>query len=71
VAAACAEVPLWHFFIGLALALVVFGLRMNVVGNPHVVETVLDSVLAIAVWLTVWYQSRKVVHRLSRRPRSG
>lgn len=45
-----------------------FGLWMSIVGNPHVVETVLGLVLAAVVWLTVWYQTRKLMRRFARRP---
>lgn len=38
--------------IGLVVALAVFGIWMSIVGNPHVVETVIGLVLAIiaGVW---------------------
>jgi hypothetical protein len=53
--------------VGMVAGLVVFGLWMNIVGNPHVVETVLGLVLAATVWITVWYQARKLARRFARR----
>jgi hypothetical protein len=42
-------------------ALAVFGFWMNIVGNPHVVETVLGLAIAVGVFLTVWLHTRKLL----------
>jgi putative flippase GtrA len=35
--------------ISIICALIVFGIWMNIVGNPHVVETAIGIVIAVAV----------------------
>lgn len=45
--------------IGLIVGLVVFGIWMNIVGNPHVVETVLGLVIAFAAGILAWKNLRK------------
>ena len=47
--------------IGLIVSLIVFGIWMNIVGNPHVVETVLGLVISLAVWYVISKQSEKLV----------
>jgi hypothetical protein len=39
--------------VGLICGLIFFGFWMNIVGNPHVVETVIGLVIAGAVWFVV------------------
>jgi hypothetical protein len=56
--------------LGMIAGLAVFAGWMNIVGNPHVVETVLGLVLAAAVWLTVWFQLRKLIRRFTHRSRA-
>jgi hypothetical protein len=44
--------------IGLIVALAVFGLWMQVVGNPHVVETVIGLILASVAGVWVYRKAR-------------
>jgi hypothetical protein len=57
--------------IGLIAGLTVFGLWMHIVGNPHVIETVLGLVIAAAVWITIWLQLRRFFRRLAGRSGVG
>ena len=43
--------------ISIICALIVFGFWMNIVGNPHVVETAIGIVIAVAVgfFLNRWF----------------
>jgi putative flippase GtrA len=46
-------------FLGLVTALAVFSGWMNIVGNPHVVETVIGLVLAVIAGFWVFLKARK------------
>jgi len=46
--------------IGLVAGLAVFALWMSVVGNPHVVETIIGIVLALVVWFFVTHTLRRI-----------
>jgi protein-S-isoprenylcysteine O-methyltransferase Ste14 len=52
--------------LGIFAALVVFGSWMSIVGNPHVVETVLGLVIAVAIFFLVWWKTRKLLRWLVR-----
>ena len=45
--------------LGFVAALAIFSGWMSVVGNPHVVETVIGLVLAVIAGLWVFFQARK------------
>jgi hypothetical protein len=45
--------------IGIIAGLVVFGFWMNIVGNPHVVETAIGLVIGIGVGFWVYKQLAK------------
>lgn len=45
-------------FLGLIAALVVFSGWLKVVGNPHVVETVIGLVLAVIAGFWVFFKAR-------------
>lgn len=45
--------------LGLVTALAVFSVWLSVVGNPHVVETVIGLVLAAVAGFWVFFQARK------------
>ena len=45
--------------VGLVLGLVVFAIWMNIVGNPHVVETAIGVVLALVAGFWAWYEISK------------
>jgi putative flippase GtrA len=47
--------------VGLVVGLAIFGLWMNIVGNPHVVETVIGVVLALVAGFWVYRLLRKKV----------
>jgi uncharacterized membrane protein YccC len=49
--------------IGIIAGLVVFWLWMNIVGNPHVVETLIGVVLGLVVGIWVWKQARNFSRR--------
>lgn len=53
--------------IGIVAGVAVFFLWMSMVGNPHVVETVMGLVLAVVVWIAVWFQVSKLIRWFSRR----
>lgn len=44
--------------LGLVAALVVFSVWLSVVGNPHVVETVIGLVLAVIAGFWVFFKTR-------------
>jgi putative flippase GtrA len=44
---------------GVIVGLVVFGIWMNIVGNPYVVETVLGVVISFAAGFWVYREIRK------------
>lgn len=46
-------------FLGLIAALAVFSAWLSVVGNPHVVETVIGLVLAVIAGFWVFFKARK------------
>lgn len=46
-------------FLGLIAALAVFSAWLSVVGNPHVVETVIGLVLAVISGFWVFFKARK------------
>lgn len=46
-------------FLGLIAALAVFSAWLSVVGNPHVVETVIGLVLAVITGFWVFFKARK------------
>lgn len=46
--------------LALAVALGVFAAWLSVVGNPHVVETVIGLVLAIVAGLWAYFQLKKL-----------
>lgn len=46
-------------FFGLCVALAVFGGWLSVIGNPHVVETVIGLVLALIAGLWVFLKTRR------------
>jgi hypothetical protein len=41
------------------VGLSVFGVWMSIVGNPHVVETVIGLVLAFGTGFYIWYKLRQ------------
>jgi hypothetical protein len=45
-------------FLGMAAAFAVFYFWIRMVGNPHVVETVIGLVLALIVGIWVWLKAR-------------
>ena len=47
--------------IGLIIGLAIFALWMNVVGNPHVVETVIGLLLAIIGAFLTFRQIRRLI----------
>lgn len=49
--------------IGFVAGLVVFLFWMSIVGNPHVVETVIGLVIALFVWIFVTSTLRKLFVR--------
>lgn len=49
--------------LGLVAGLGAFALWMSVVGNPHVVETVIGLVIAVVVGFFVWRQSNRLFVR--------
>jgi len=55
--------------VGFIVGLVVFSVWMNIVGNPHVVETVLGVGISIFAGAWVWrWLVRRVGHGASERP---
>jgi putative flippase GtrA len=45
-------------YIGIISGLIIFGIWMNIVGNPHVVETSIGVLVSIGVGIFVWYKLR-------------
>jgi len=45
--------------VGIIAGLLVFGVWMNIVGNPHVVETVIGLIIGIGVGFWVYKQVAK------------
>jgi multisubunit Na+/H+ antiporter MnhE subunit len=49
--------------IGIVVGLVIFGVWMSIVGNPHVVETVIGLVLGIIAGVWVYRIFRRIGSR--------
>ena len=47
-------------YIGIIAGLIIFGIWMNVVGNPHVAETSMGVLISVGVGILVWYKLRKL-----------
>lgn len=45
-------------FLGLIVALAIFSAWLSVVGNPHVVETVIGLVLAVIAGFWIFFKAR-------------
>ena len=52
--------------LGIISCLIAFGIWMNIVGNPHVVETVLGIIISIGLGLTVYRETNKLVKRFKK-----
>ena len=56
---------MWEFirksaaFVGIISGLVIFGIWMNIVGNPHVAETAMGILIASGIGIFVWFKLRK------------
>jgi hypothetical protein len=47
-------------YVGIIAGLIIFGIWMNIVGNPHVAETSIGVLIGIGVGILVWYKLRKL-----------
>jgi hypothetical protein len=47
-------------YAGFISGLVVFGIWMNIVGNPHVAETAMGVLIAASTGIFVWRKLRRV-----------
>ena len=53
-------------YIAIILGLISFGLWMNIVGNPHVVETVIGVILGIAIGFFAYRELNKLAARFKK-----
>jgi hypothetical protein len=47
-------------FVAIIVALIIFGIWMNIVGNPHVAETSMGVLISVGIGFYVWHRLRKV-----------
>ena len=47
-------------YIGIIAGLIIFGIWMNIVGNPHVAETSIGVLISVGIGILVWYKLRKL-----------